>query len=380
MRSIVSFIIVVAALAYYGEVAACTSAIVTAERSSEGAPLLWKNRDSSYWNTCIKHVAEEGCYAYTSIVANTDNHTNDSFGGINERGFGIINVSSPHLPSTPKEEYPKGRTVVQYSGPGFTAKALKSCATVEEFEKMLRCEVRTMQKRHFSGNYGVADATGAAAYFEIWDTDYRRYDISEQEHGFDVRANFSWAADPAKMGTSRRRYDIVMQEMTDLGVEKFSPHDLIHLSRSYNSVRYGDVLLNESAKYCQNHTVPRHTSIAAVVLVCDGTEPRMLVINGHPVAGVAVPVYVRAKESIPQCVATSEMVDLGMHFCSKAYTRVSKRLCEMNKEVISEVLNIPSPKIVMPRTLPKDIKSFNKKIDKSFTHYKRKVKAVLSES
>ena len=69
-----------------------------------------------------------------------------------------------------------------------------------------------------------------------------------------------------------------------------------------------------------------------------------------------------------------------MHFCSKAYTRVSKRLCEMNKEVISEVLNIPSPEIVMPRTLPKDIKSFNKKIDKSFTHYKRKVKAVLSES
>ena len=64
----------------------------------------------------------------------------------------------------------------------------------------------------------------------------------------------------------------------------------------------------------------------------------MLVINGHPVAGVAVPVYVRAKDKIPQCVATSDMMNLGMYFTSKAYTKVGKKRWEMNKDVISAVL------------------------------------------
>ena len=380
MRRVVSFLVFATALAFYGEVAACTSAIVTARRSSEGVPLLWKHRDSGFWNTCVKYIAEEGCYAYTSIVANSENYAKGTLGGINERGFGIINVSSRHLPSTPKEEYPKDRFVVRYSGPGFAVKALKICATVEEFENMLRSEVRIGSKRHFTGNYGVADATGAVAYFEIWDTDYRRYDATEQTLGFDVRSNFSWATEPAKIGKSKRRYDIVMQEMKEFGSEKFSPHDLIRLSRSYNSVRYGDVLLNDEARYCQNYTVPRHTSVAAVVLVCDGKEPRMLVINGHPVAGVAVPVYVRAKDKIPQCVATSDMMNLGLQFCSKAYSEVSKKRYEMNKDVISEVLKVSSPEIAMPRTLPKNIIAFNKKIDRQFARYKRKVRAVLSES
>ena len=377
MRYIVSLLTLVALIfASRGEASACTSAVVSAQRSSEGVPLLWKHRDSQYWNTSVAYIAEEGAYAYTAIVYNTEEqYRNTAFAGINERGFGIISTSSRYLPRTSEEEYPKDREWIPDNGPKFTARALRECASVEAFECMLQ---QKMRKRGFTGNYAVADGSGAVAYFEIWDVDYRRYNTSEREEGFDVRSNFSWAGDPKKMGRSKRRYDIVMQEMGEFEKsKKFSPHYLISLSRSYNSTKYGDILYSDQPRLCQNHTVPRCSSVAAVVLICDSKEPRMLVMNGHPVAAVAVPVYVRAKEDIPQCVHGSEMVNLGQLFCAKAYSQIEKKRYLINKKVISSVLRIESPKIAIPQSMPKNIKTFNRKIDKQFSIYKNKVTKLL---
>ena len=103
----------------------------------------------------------------------------------------------------------------------------------------------------------------------------------------------------------------------------------------------------------------------------------MLVMNGHPVASVAVPVYVRAKEDIPQCVRGSEMTNLGQLFCAKAYSQVEKKRYSLNKEVISGVLRIESPEIAIPQSMPKNIKAFNRKIDKQFSIYKNKVTKLL---
>ena len=377
MRYIVSLLTLVALIfASRGEASACTSAVVSAQRSSEGVPLLWKHRDSKYWNTIVKHIAEEGFYAYTAIVYNTEEQRYTSaFAGINERSFGIISTSSRDLPHTPEAEYPKDRPSIPDNGPQFTARALRECASVEDFERMLQQKIR---KRGFTGNYAVADGSGALAYFEVWDIDYRRYDTSERKEGFDVRSNFSWAGDPKTIWKSKRRYDIVMQELGEFELsEKFSPHYLISLSRSYNSTKYGDVLYNDNYNLCQNHTVARHSSVAAIVLICDSKEPRMLVMNGHPVASVAVPVYVRAKEDIPQCVRGSEMTNLGQQFCAKAYSWVEKKRYNLNKEVISGVLRIESPEIAIPQSMPKNIKTFNRKIDKQFSIYKNKVTKLL---
>ena len=354
---------------------ACTSAIITAKRSSEGVPLLWKHRDNTVGtNTRIDYITG-GKYNYTAVVPNNHKYATGVYAGINEAGFGVISTATKNLPESTPEEY-KACNRRRMKG-GALWNGLRECATVDEFEEMLKT---TKRSRRSHSNIGVGDASGAVAYFEVWDVGYRRYDVSTSGNdGFDVRSNFSHAGDPKKRGSSLRRYNLIMNEM---GAHKgtFSPFDFIGYSRSYNSVKHGDVLTCGKVSVCSNHTVPRSSTIGAFVMVCDGKNPRLLVINGHSVPGLAVPVYVKAKQEIPQCVKGNAMRLLAEDFQAKAYIPVADKIRVMNKELISKVLKIKQPKIAMPKEMPSNIRAFNASVDKRFAAYEKRVRKVLDKA
>lgn len=357
----------------YGASFACTSAIVTTQRSSEGVPLLWKHRDFKDGNTRVVYV-DDYKYGYTAVVGNTKNYKRIVKAGINEKGFGVISLTTYSLPCASPEEY-KACNRRRIKG-SCMWNGVSSCATVEEFEEMLRT---TKRSNKYNSNIAVADATGAVAYFEIWDLGYKRYDATERKEGFDVRTNFSFAdtLGDSRRNTSTRRYAITMQQMkAHEGV--FTPEQFIGYSRSYNSIKYGDVLASNERYYCASHTVPRSTSVGAYVLVCDEACPRMLVMNGHPVSSLAVPVYVQAKHKIPQCVAGDAMCRLSNDFIEKAYTKGKKRKL-LQKEVVREVLAIKQPKIEMPKQMPTKIEAFNKKVDKLYVKHEKRVRKVLAK-
>ncbi len=350
---------------------ACTSAIVSAQRSSEGAPLLWKHRDSGFSNTRVDHV-EDGKYAYTAIVSNNRKNTRAGvFAGINEAGFGAIDTNTRLLPIATPEEYEA--CTLPCTTRSLYRLSLSQCATVDEFEELLKT---TKRRRGYKTNMGIADATGAVAYFEIWDMGYRRYNLSERAEGFDVRANFSHLTPEGKEGVTMRRYNLMMQVMNAHN-GNFAPQDFINYSRSYNSCKYGDVLNSDKPFYCRNHTVPRYSTVASIVLVCDKENPRMLVMNGHPVSSVAVPVYVKAKHNIPMCVKGDAMRLLSNDFRAVAYTKDSKKRYLLNKEVVRKVLAIKQPAIEMPKVMPQDIKAFNANIDKKFSKHEKRVRKIL---
>ena len=102
----------------------------------------------------------------------------------------------------------------------------------------------------------------------------------------------------------------------------------------------------------------------------------MLVMNGHSVSSLAVPVYVKAKENIPECVHGNAMRLLSNDFRKKAYITVSKRKL-LNKELVSKVLKIRQPKIEMPSEMPSNIRTFNARIDDKFAKYEMRVRRVL---
>ena len=351
---------------------ACTSAIVSAQRSSEGAPLLWKHRDNSFSNTRVDYITG-GKYAYTAIVPNNKNYRKIVYAGINEVGLGVITTATKHLPKATAEEW-KACERRRVKG-SLSCRALRECATVDEFEEMLKAEKRA---RGFHSNLGIADAFGVVAYFEIWDLGYCRYDVDSRGEGFDVRANFSHAGNPDKKGASERRYDLIMKKM-GAHSGKFEPHQFIDYSRSYESLKYGNVLASKEQYICRNHTVPRVTTVGAFVIVCDGKNPRMLVMNGHSVSSLAVPVYVQAKEQIPQCVRGGAMRSLSEDFRQKAYRGVANNLNILNKPLVRKVLKIKHPKVSMPKTMPDDIRAFNAAIDKQFTKHERRVRRVLAK-
>lgn len=369
------FLLALAALfLLYGESYACTSAIVAAHRSSEGVPLLWKHRDNNmYPNTRIEYIAD-GTYAYTAVVPNTERYAKGVYAGVNEMGLGIISTATKNLPESTPEEY-KACKLRRMRG-GAMWNGLRECATIDEFEELLK---KTKRSRRSHSNLGVGDATGAVAYFEIWDLGYRRYDVSQSGNdGFDVRANFSHAGNPKKRGASKRRYDLIMKEMATHNGD-FTPQDFIGYSRSYNSLKYGNVLATNDRYICQNHTVPRYSTVGAIVLVCDGNNPRMLVMNGHSASSVAVPVYVKAKRNIPQCVKGDAMRLLSEDFRAKAYYSPADGIRILNKELVGRVLKIKQPKIEMPKEMPEDMEAFNARIDALFAKHEKRVRKVLSK-
>lgn len=366
------FLIIASLFLVGNRASACTSAIVSAKRSSEGVPLLWKHRDSPFYDTRIEHITD-GKYAYTAIVPNTEKYRRGVYAGINEKGLGVITTATYRLPTATPEEWEA--SPLKYPRKALPWIALRECATVDEFEEMIRHEKRY---RGYDSNLGIADATGAVAYFEIWDLGYRRYDVSEREEGFDVRTNFSFVGDPDRRGSSERRYNLMMKQMEAHSGE-FSPQDFIDYSRSYNSVKFGDVLATDNRYICQNHTVPRTSSVGSFVMICDGENPRLLVMNGHPVSSLAVPVYVKAGEKIPQCVHTNVMQRLSNDFKAKAYIKVGEKKSRLNKEVVRKVLKIKHPRIKMPATMPADIDAYNSKIDKLYAKRERLVRKALTK-
>ena len=361
-----------ASILLHGASQACTSAIVAAQRSSEGVPLLWKHRDNGkYTNTRIDYIAD-GKYAYSAVVPNNKNYARGVYAGINEKGFGVISTATKNLPEASPEEYKACKRRRMQGGAMWCG--LRECATIDEFEELLKT---TKRSRRSHSNFGVGDASGAVAYFEVWDLGYRRYDVSASGNdGFDVRANFSHSGDPKKKGTSLRRYHLILREMSEHN-GPFSPYDFINYSRSYNSLKYGDVLTSPKPYVCSNHTVARYTSVGAFVMVCDAHNPRMLVMNGHPVSSIAVPVYVKAEHEIPQCVHGDAMRLLSNDFREKGYSLNADKKRVLNKEVVSSVLKINHPKIEMPREMPTNIRAFNADIDRKFAKHARRVRKVL---
>ena len=371
-KLILGALLLVTIVAGCGRAEACTAAIVAAKASKEGGTILWKNRDSNIYRTSIRYITSEK-YAYTGVVR-TDKPELGVFCGVNEVGFGIINTASGNLPKDKELEGTGSR-------PTFMRLALINCATIDEFEEFVRNYKRGYK---FTTNVGVGDANGGAAFFEIWGDGYRRYDVDKTERGFDIRSSFSFAGDMERLGSSRRRYD-AMVEQTE-GKMLFSASDFYDYSRKYHVAGKGDALENDNKLW--NHrfeTVPHRSTVGSFMVVC-GKHPRILVSMGYPVACPAIPVWVEAKEAIPECLSGTAAHQLGRRFIQAAYIKdgtykskgKKKGRYYLNKPLVRKALQVKT-KIPFPEQMPKNIEKFNRKVDRKFNRHQYRIDALLSE-
>ena len=355
------------------EAEACTAAVVAPKASKEGATLLWKNRESNAYQTVVRHFATDK-YSYTGVVH--VNHLDVGvLCGVNEVGFGIVNTATRNLPENREVEGTGRRT-------GFMRDALINCATIDEFEEFVRNYKRGYK---FTTNVGVGDAKGGAAFFEIWGDGYRRYDVDKMERGFDVRSSFSFAGDMDRLGTSKRRYDAMMEQTK--GVRKFSAEDFYNYSCSYYVAGKGDALKNDEKLYNHRYeTVPHRSTVGSFMIVC-GEYPRILVSMGYPAASPAIPVWVEAKEQIPECLSGREAHLLGRKFIKAAYTKdgtykgrggKKQSRYHLNKPLVREALKVKT-KFPFPEKMPKNIEKFNRKADAKFAKHKARIEALIAK-
>lgn len=168
----------------------CTSCIVSGKYTKDGKAVMYKHRDSKCQDVAVAYFQGEK-YRLMGIV-NADWRTNPPYGvsagtgevwaGENETGFAIMNTATYDLKDDDVPAELMDREGV------FMYRALEICATLEDFETYLDTLSRPMC---VEANFGVIDAQGGAAYYEVNNHKWVKYDVNREPLGYRVVTNFT---------------------------------------------------------------------------------------------------------------------------------------------------------------------------------------------
>ena len=167
----------------YGSSMACTTAVISGKSTKDGRPILWKHRDSESYQNKLR-LFNDGAFTYVGLINSNDNKGDQIWGGNNEFGFAIMNSASFNLREDKDAKFKDQEGVIM-------KKALQSCKTLEDFEKLLSNLPKPMG---LEANFGVIDAKGGAAYFETNDNGFVKFDANDNKvapNGYIIRANYS---------------------------------------------------------------------------------------------------------------------------------------------------------------------------------------------
>ena len=168
-------------------VKACTTAIISGKYTKDGRPLLLKVRDTYELQNKLMFFSD-GKYEYIGLVNSKDTVGKCIWAGCNSMGFAIMNSATFNLNMTD--------TFSIQNGTGLLMKrALQYCATIEDFEEMVKA---SNQPIGMQANFGVIDAKGGAAYYEIGNNKFTKFDANDSltaPFGYLIRTNFSYTGD-----------------------------------------------------------------------------------------------------------------------------------------------------------------------------------------
>jgi len=281
---------------------ACTTAMVSRSATNDGTPLLWKNRDTGDQSNKVIYVNAMP-YTYLAIVNHDDSSERLAWGGVNSAGFAIEDSDAYNLDLVAKAERPNSENQVAT----FMADALRTCATVDDFEAL----VKKSMGPTFNGtsNYGVIDAHGGVASFEVSLKNYKRYDAKDTDAKYVLKTNFSWIG-PDATGHGYTRFD---RETTLFNKANGNISNKFVLEGPARDL--GSNLLHnpspadwktfpaDTPYWVQaDFTIDRDTTASTILIrgVHAGEDPlhsTLWIILGEPLCSIAVPLWVAAGQT-----------------------------------------------------------------------------------
>ncbi len=284
---------------------ACTTAIVSGKATVDGRPILLKHRDADELENKLMFF-DDGTYEYIGLVNVSDSLGTQVWAGCNSAGLAIMNSASYNLNI--------GDTSSIKDLEGFIMKqALQTCATLEDFEKMLTYLPKPMGA---NANFGLIDARGGAAYYETGNYSFRKFDVNDPAvapFGYVIRTNYSYT------GEREEDYGLIRyQTAEDLFYMAFATHTLSHefvirdvsrcLKHSLTRTNLTEQIPSISTGLCFvnfRDYIPRYSTSASVIVqgVKPGESPdytTMWTILGFPLCAVAVPVWVKGEAELPR--------------------------------------------------------------------------------
>lgn len=277
----------------------CSTAIIHGAASADGAPMLWKNRDTDYLSNKVIYV-EEKPYCYLALVNNEETSGRWAYAGLNSEGFGIMNSVAYNLP--------KYSSQLQDMEGLIMADALRTCRTVNDFEEAIKKNLGPAMGSW--ANYGVIDAEGNAVIFEVHNNGYKKFNAADMPEKYFVNTNFARSGDEGK-GAGYLRFERATVLFKEIPGKITHPYIFQNISRDFGHPLLNHPTLKELENMSVSHPVWVYNrdcidrpSTASVVVI-NGRKPEdnsstatFWVLLGEPVTSVAVPLWVEAK-SVP---------------------------------------------------------------------------------
>lgn len=273
----------------YINLVSCTIGVASGKTTVDGRPLLWKTRDYEVKSNIVYYTYTDK-YNFISNITPEYGYKKSWF-GINNKGLGIVNTNI--------DNFPDGK-----NGPEngeFMYFALKSCATVDEFQHLL--DSTNITGRTTKAIFGLIDSLGNAIIFEVNANHYWKYDANDKNiapHGYIIRTNFT-LINGGTGGVERyKRANVLVDEFykgDSLSVKSILKYQIRDMADSL-----GNPLNNEnnpSYFYCKKNLCTPYSIAATVILGVKNEEPAYLTtmwtMLGNPFSSIAIPYWAVGK-------------------------------------------------------------------------------------
>ncbi len=285
----------------------CTSAIISRFASANGAPMLWKNRDTGVRSNKIVLVKETP-YRYLALV----NHDNAAgricYAGLNETGFGIMNTAAYNLPE-------KAGELKDMEG-FLMADALRKCRTLSDFEQLVRENLG--RDLGVEANFGVIDSNGNAMLYEIYNHGFKKFNPADAPERYLINTNYSRSGTPDK-GAGYLRFERATELFAKLARHPIRPEDILHrFSRDTGNILIKQPVPDTFSQFpadpdtwiSTKDSIDKYYTSACIVLIGKTPAhpkqmPMLWIIPGEPLTAIAIPLWVEAG-SVPELLWKGE--------------------------------------------------------------------------
>lgn len=326
MKTIVNFLITLIFFGISYQTSACTVAVISGKYTKDGRPLLWKNRDTNYINNRIMFF-NDGKYDYMGLVNSGDISGKSVWIGQNSAGFAIMNSASYNLNigDSTKLSGAEGRIIKE---------ALATCKTIEDFEKYLD---QLPKPTRLEANFGVIDANGGAAMYELSNKGYVKFDANDPKvapFGYVIRGNYSFMGSFGDESSGYIRYNTVNEQFYNaMATNSFDAQFIIQdVTRGlYNSLtkqdlykEYGNIPENTPTYTFFHDFIGRKSSASSCVVqgVKKGENPDFTTlwsVVGFPLTSIAVPTWVKGENTFPEVLKRNDKLE-DSPICDAALT------------------------------------------------------------
>lgn len=298
MKKILPLLIIVSA--FYGALSwpghACTTAVISSAAASQGCPMLWKNRDTDFLDNKVIFVNETP-FSYLALVNAGDRSGRWVYAGLNAAGFAIFNSVAFNLPEKSGELKDMEGTIM--------ADALRQCSSVADFENYI--EANLGPSLGSLANFGVLDASGATAIFEVSNHAYKKYLATDFPEKYIINTNFARSGE-AGTGAGYLRFERASQLFRQVPPGRLSHRQILsEFSRDTghalvlqpHSPLFKKISAKEPFWIATRDTISRESTSAAVVVCgriagCSDRPATLWVMLGEPLFTIAVPMWVEA--------------------------------------------------------------------------------------